>query len=268
MAFPYAAPSPAITYRAQAVVAAPVVAASSESLSQSAERITLNGTGFDRRPGHNVVAFDGGVTGKVVSATPTALVVRLTHKPSGLGALSAAVTTNGRSSGAPVSVATIVNPPRVTIGFPTLPRPGKLTAMVTANGGSSGQSAQVATVDSATYSLVSDLSMGEYVETFQYSSVGITAGYYVVFTMTDFGDDEVDEVDGTTYDTSGSVITGVWSAPVDSSNLQTFTITALQVSYGYYKFNQYEPAGLISEFAVYSSAGTLLASGSATQVTT
>jgi len=105
-------------------------------------------------------------------------------------------------------------------------------------------------------------------KTFQYSSVGITAGDYVVFTVTDSGVDEVDEVDGTTYDTSVAVITGVWSAPVDSSNLQTYTITALQDSYGYYKFSQYEPAGLISEFAVYSSSGSLIASGSATQVTT
>ena len=39
-------------------------------------------------------------------------------------------------------------------------------------------------------------------------------------------------------------------------------------SYGYYKFSQYEPAGLISEFAVYSSTDSLIASGSATQVTT
>ena len=312
-------PPPALTFRVQAVVAAPVVSASRASLAQSAERITINGTGFDRQPGRNVVAFDGGVTGKVVSATPTALVVRLTYKPSGRGVLSAAVTTNGRSSGAPVTVANIVTPPRVTIGFPTLsrsattltitgsgfdasnrtnrvslnggttgtvtsatrnllvvtfttlPKPGKLTATVMVNGGTSwhsAQVAQVATVDSANFSLVADLYLGECVETFQYSSVGITAGDYVVFTVADYGDDEVDEVDGTTCDTSGAVITGVWSTPVDSSDDQSFTITAIQDSYGYYKFSQYEPAGLIREFAVYSSTGTLLASGSATEVTT
>jgi hypothetical protein len=54
--------------RAQAVVAAPTVSSSSADVAQSAERITRFGTGFDRQAGHNRVAFDGGVKGKVVSA--------------------------------------------------------------------------------------------------------------------------------------------------------------------------------------------------------
>lgn len=119
---PHAAPPAALTFQAQAVVAAPVVSASSVSLSQSAERITLYGTGFDRRPGHNAVAFDGGVTGRIVSASPTTLVVQLTHRPATPGILSATVTTNSRSSGDPVAVARIVAAPQVTPDLNALSR--------------------------------------------------------------------------------------------------------------------------------------------------
>jgi len=237
---------PALTHHAKAVVAAPTVSASSASLAQSAERITLHGTGFDRRPGHNLVAFDGGVTGKVVSATPTTMVGKAAITASTQRIHRGDRTIEIRDSNfstvaadnkvtfnlGAVGVVTSATRNRLVVTFTTLPSPGKLTAMVTAKGGSSGQSAPVATVESASYSLVSQLVYGEYDETFQYSSVGIAAGDHVIFTVTDSGDDEVDEVAGTTYDTSGAVITGVWSAPVDSSNLQTFTITALQDSYG------------------------------------
>ena len=92
--------------------AAPAVVSSSASLARTAERITITGTGFNAKPAHNTVLFSGGVTGKVVSATPTQLVVQFTQKPVGVGTLSAVVTTKGRSSGAPVVVATVVKPPR------------------------------------------------------------------------------------------------------------------------------------------------------------
>jgi len=92
----------------------PVVFSSGSSLAVTAERITIEGTGFDRRPGRNTVTFDGGATGTVVSATSRQLVVQFRQKLTGPGTLSAVVTTNGRSSGAPVAVARVVQPPHLT----------------------------------------------------------------------------------------------------------------------------------------------------------
>jgi len=91
----------------------PVVFSSSAALAVSAERITIEGSGFDRRPGRNTVTFDGGATGTVVSATARSLVAQFRQKPVGYGALSVTVTTNGRSSGTPVAVAHLVQPPHV-----------------------------------------------------------------------------------------------------------------------------------------------------------
>jgi len=191
------------------------------------------------------VSLSGGATGRVIAATATTLTVSVKQLPPAGTTLKASVASFGGKFGAAAPVALMVAKATVTSSTQRIHR-GDRTIEIRGNNFSP---------------VAAD-------KTFQYSSVGITAGDYVVFTVTDSGVDEVDEVDGTTYDTSSAVITGVWSAPVDSSNLQTFTITALQDSYGYYKFSQYEPAGLISEFAVYSSSGSLIASGSATQVTT
>jgi hypothetical protein len=191
------------------------------------------------------VSLSGGATGRMIAATATTLTVSVKQLPPAGTTLKAAVASFGGKFGGAAPVALMVAKATVTSSTQRIHR-GDRTIEIRGNNFSP---------------VAAD-------KTFQYSSVGITAGNYVVFTVTDSGVDEVDEVDGTTYDTSGAVITGVWSAPVDSSNLQTFTITALQDSYGYYKFSQYEPAGLISEFAVYSSSGSLIASGSATQVTT
>ena len=122
---PYVVSAPAHTHRAQAVVAAPTVSSADAAMARSAERITLRGTGFDPRPGRNVVAFDGGVTGKVVSATRRELVVQFTQKPTAAGTLSATVTTNGRISGAPVAVATVADAPTVTVDVASLARGAK-----------------------------------------------------------------------------------------------------------------------------------------------
>ena len=119
--------------RGQAVVAAPMVSSADAALAQSAERITIRGMGFDSRPGRNVVAFDGGVTGKVVSATSKTLVVQFTQKPTAAGTLSATVTTNGRSSGAAVGVATVVEAPTVTVDTASLAR-GAKTLMIRGTG--------------------------------------------------------------------------------------------------------------------------------------
>jgi len=116
---------PALTQRAQAVVAAPTVSSADAVLARSAERIVIRGTGFDPQPGRNIVAFDGGVTGKVVSATSKTLVVQFTQKPTSAATLSATVTTNGRSSGAAVGVATVVDAPVVTVDGTSLSRTAK-----------------------------------------------------------------------------------------------------------------------------------------------
>ena len=121
-AFPDVVPPPAVAFHAKAAAAAPAVFPASASLARTAERITIQGTGFNAKPAHNTVIFSGGVTGKVVSATPTQLVVQFTQKPTGVGALSAVVTTKGRSSGTPVVVATVVKPPRVTTDVASLSR--------------------------------------------------------------------------------------------------------------------------------------------------
>jgi hypothetical protein len=142
---------PVHTHRVQAVVAAPTVSSADAALARSAERITIRGTGFDPRPGRNVVAFDGGVTGKVVLATRRELVVQFTQKPTAAGTLSATVTTNGRSSGAAVGVATVVEAPAVTVEGTSLARgaktltirgtgfdPTNLTNKVRLSGGATG----------------------------------------------------------------------------------------------------------------------------------
>jgi len=142
---------PVHTHHVQAVVAAPTVSSADAALARSAERITIRGTGFDPRPGRNVVAFDGGVTGKVVSATRRELVVQFTQKPTSAGTLSATVTTNGRSSGAAVGVATVVAAPAVTVDTASLARgaktltirgtgfdPANLTNKVRLSGGATG----------------------------------------------------------------------------------------------------------------------------------
>ena len=142
---------PAHTYRVQAVVAAPTVSSADAALARSADRISIRGTGFDPRPGRNVVAFDGGVAGKVVSATRRELVVQFTQKPSAAGTLSATVTTNGRISGAAVGVATVVEAPVVTVEGASLARgaktltirgtgfdPANLTNRVRLSGGATG----------------------------------------------------------------------------------------------------------------------------------
>jgi RNase P/RNase MRP subunit p29 len=137
--------------RVQAVVAAPTVSSRDVSLAQSAERFAIHGTGFDTRPGRNIVAFDGGVTGKVVLATSKTLVVQFTQKLTSAGTLSATVTTNGRSSGAAVGVATVVDAPTVTVDTASLARgaktltirgtgfdPTNLTNKVRLSGGATG----------------------------------------------------------------------------------------------------------------------------------
>ena len=149
-ALPTIAPTSVLTHRVQAAVASPTVSSRDVFLAQSAERLAIHGTGFDPRPGRNVVAFDGGVTGKVVLATSKTLVVQFTQKPTSAGALSATVTTNGQS-GVAVGVATVVATPTVTVDSASLARgaktltirgtgfdPANLTNKVRLSGGATG----------------------------------------------------------------------------------------------------------------------------------
>ena len=132
-------------------MAVPAVISRGAPLAESAERIVIRGTGFNPQPGHNIVAFDGGVTGKVVSATSRTLVVQFAQKPTTAGTLSAVVTTNGRSSGAAVGVAKVVEAPVVTVDDASFARnantltirgtgfdPANLTNKVRLSGGATG----------------------------------------------------------------------------------------------------------------------------------
>jgi Ca2+-binding RTX toxin-like protein len=103
------------------VVAAPVVTASAINLAQAAPVVVIRGTGFSTTPGENTVAFNLDAAGSVLAASPTQLIVVFTTQPTSLGSLTAEVTSFGGSSGAAVSVATIVVP---TLNFTFTALPG------------------------------------------------------------------------------------------------------------------------------------------------
>ncbi|MDX1929109.1 MAG: IPT/TIG domain-containing protein, partial [Pirellulaceae bacterium] len=86
----------------------PAITSSTASLNANASTITIQGFGFDTTAGDNVVTFDKGAAGSVIAATPTSLTVRFTTNPTSAGALSASVSTDSLSSGAPVQVATVI----------------------------------------------------------------------------------------------------------------------------------------------------------------
>ena len=98
----------------------PTVTLTTTTVNANAATLTITGTNFDAAtPSNNTVALTPVGTGTVTAATATSLTVSV----SGLraGALSAVVTTNSLSSGAPVQVAT-VRPgitPSTTIISPT-----------------------------------------------------------------------------------------------------------------------------------------------------
>lgn len=87
--------------------ALPVIDPSAANLPENATSLTITGTGFDSNAADDVVTFSGGVTGMVASATATQLIV---GNLSGLiagSSLSATVSVDGVSSGAPVQVAAV-----------------------------------------------------------------------------------------------------------------------------------------------------------------
>jgi len=84
----------------------PTVTLNTANLAQNATTLIIAGTGFSTTPANNTVVLNSG-TATVTAATATQLTCTLGGPPS-LGNLTAIVTSNSVSSGAPVQVATIV----------------------------------------------------------------------------------------------------------------------------------------------------------------
>lgn len=95
----------------QVATVAPVVNFSVTTLNINAAdplKLSITGFGFDSTPANNSVAFDNGAVGIVDStSTTTRLDITLTVRPTTAGPLSAVVSSNGQTSGAPVQVARI-----------------------------------------------------------------------------------------------------------------------------------------------------------------
>ena len=91
----------------QVAAVTPVVTSSSASLAANATTLTIAGSGFDATPGNNTVSFNDGASGTVTAAMPTSLTVTLTADPTTAGNLTAIVTTNSKTSGTALQVATV-----------------------------------------------------------------------------------------------------------------------------------------------------------------
>ena len=95
-------------YIVQAALAPPVVTANTADLAAGASSIVITGTGFDPQAANNSVVFNDGASGTVMTATPTSLTVTFSTHPSGAGALTAVVATDGYTSGSAVQVANVL----------------------------------------------------------------------------------------------------------------------------------------------------------------
>ncbi len=84
----------------------PTVTQNTTNLTQDTVTLIIAGTNFSATPANNTVALNSG-TATVTASTSTQLTCTLAGPPA-LGSLTAVVTSNGGSSGAPVQVATIV----------------------------------------------------------------------------------------------------------------------------------------------------------------
>jgi hypothetical protein len=89
---------------------APALVVTAATLPAGSITMSISGAGFDPVAANNSVSFNGGVVGTVTAATANSLTISFTNSPANLGALSAVVTTDGVSSGAPVQVATVAFP--------------------------------------------------------------------------------------------------------------------------------------------------------------
>ena len=105
----------------QVATLTPVVTLNTANRAVSASQITIQGFGFDPTAANNMVTFNAGAVGTVTVASPTALTVTFSTKPTSTGNLTAIVTTDNVGSGAAVQVATVVAAPTVTPSTASLP---------------------------------------------------------------------------------------------------------------------------------------------------
>ena len=96
----------------QVAAIVPAVTLNTASLAANAATLTIAGSGFDTTFANNTVAFNKGAVGTVTAGTATSLTVTFSTQPTGVGSLTAVVTTDGVNSGTAVQVATVA--PAVT----------------------------------------------------------------------------------------------------------------------------------------------------------
>jgi preprotein translocase subunit YajC len=85
----------------------PVVTMSTATLNANAGTMTINGANFSQIIANDTVVFNDGAVGTVTFAGTNFLTVTFSTRPQTAGPLTAVVTVNGISSGAPVQVATV-----------------------------------------------------------------------------------------------------------------------------------------------------------------
>ena len=91
----------------QVAAIVPAVTLNTASLAANAATLTIAGSGFDTTFANNTVALNNGAVGTVTAGTATSLTVTFSTQPTGVGSLTAVVTTDNVSSGTAVQVATV-----------------------------------------------------------------------------------------------------------------------------------------------------------------
>lgn len=91
----------------QVATVVPVITSSTFDMGINGTRLVINGFGFDPTFGNNTAVLSDGV-GTAIAATKNSLTLNITTPPAELGSVTAVVTTNSQSSGAPVQVANVV----------------------------------------------------------------------------------------------------------------------------------------------------------------
>lgn len=102
--------SSGVPVKVATVVPSPTVNLNTTRIPETTELLTITGTGFDV-DGPNTVMFNTGQSNRVVAATSTSLDVGFDRFLSGIGNLTAVVTSNGATSGEPVQVADVYTRP-------------------------------------------------------------------------------------------------------------------------------------------------------------
>jgi hypothetical protein len=119
----------------QVAMVTPAVSSNTNNLSPIATTLTIDGFGFDSNAANDSIAFSGGATGTVSTATSTTLnVTGLTGLVA--GPLTAIVTVNGTSSSSAVEVAVVEQAPGINSAADTtftVGTAGSFTVTVTGN---------------------------------------------------------------------------------------------------------------------------------------